>query len=1237
MFGKDINHLSSARYLSTINSEHSVRKYNASPINEALEWRKKMSKKEAKALGLLPRLSANEKRVFQTLVKNGALTPMEISKRGGVSKGKITTILEGMIERGFAAPVGNDDDRHYIAVFPVMKFITVLSTLTRSLEARKSEMEATTEVVHNFTEGAIKNVREASTEEREKRTERSEEDIKDLEMAMDASFSGILASIEMDLKDLNRITKTSNEFLEEASIRTKETTDNIKRGLKPLAQNFSKTLTAAYTNVEDQLEATVDARVRDIMDFETKANSAFDEVLQAFNTSQDEFEDIIFTVLDSGIDDLERVTRPINIQIDEAISSLTEAIEESSLNFQAEMVRVLTEQKRPMVTAVDSIQPQFAKVTAAAFDEQKEILEQQKQFLSGIIENHYSIFSKAAEELANDFDKKIESLIEQSLENTSSASDEMNAIEDKFVNTIEKITLEKNKFIHNTSERSRDVLNEMIEQFLIILNAAVAEYQMNLSDIIAKLETDFLNTVDNNSVSVQNLVNYINMTLTEPVKELMINLEKLNERIIKDETAFLTRFSQRVQDELHDISKQFKNDTKKKDENFEKDLKRLKERIDRDFSSNLNDLQNKLVDQDRAFQSLYKEFSAKHQKGLRDTSKEVSSLTKKLERWRGESSKTVQESIDSSVDQHLEILSEKMDSLVDQIRNNDQVSKEELIILIRDSYTHISKSFKNFGTETSTSTRYSLREIAGILKKDSLAINNRLVSFKKEQDRLIEETKFPVSKLLVELGAEYKQFYKKTDNNLNRFFSNNIETFKRTRRELGKSIDNMLNRQSSRTAKDSASLKDDFIRTREKYVSKTQESFEKVEKTIARDASSLLDQERSSRLTITALTENSISEISNGVNSTAQVIRSNITSGAERIFRQAAAELSKQEIELGELNEKQQDESIDMYNEINKMHRHQLKILDKKIDALKEKQIGNAYEFRDRYTQSLEEDLIKQKEILSNSKDSIVEHSEKLANDLREQTTSITNRTILELEAKTSGIEGAIFSTVGNITAEASRRTEGVVVIGEQAVLGIEERYTENLERIRQKLTDQVISRIEREAANIEKYKGGLRQIGREHLALYGKTMSDLNDNLKKDMEKVEKTSMKTIAACETKSNRFLEDLDVEITAMGERVGLSTDRLIVDLLDGFDRVLQKVKREATLFARKQFELSNRSNMEIAEAFLKSVDDLEEVMLKQISSFAKRTTMSIDKTNDLSSIINNHVKDMTGSFKELSEN
>jgi len=128
--------------------------------------------------------------------------------------------------------------------------------------------------------------------------------------------------------------------------------------------------------------------------------------------------------------------------------------------------------------------------------------------------------------------------------------------------------------------------------------------------------------------------------------------------------------------------------------------------------------------------------------------------------------------------------------------------------------------------------------------------------------------------------------------------------------------------------------------------------------------------------------------------------------------------------------------------------------------------------------------------------------------------------------------------------------------------------------------------------------------------------------------------ALRTIGSCESISCRFLKELDVEINAMGDRVGLSTERLTKELLTDFDRVLQKVKREVALFARKQFELSNKSNYEIAEAFLKSVDDLEEVMLRQIESFTKRTNMSVDRTKELSTVINDNIKDITGTFKEL---
>ena len=1197
-----------------------------------------MSEKEAKALGLLPRLTTNEKKVYKALINYGVSNVVEISQRGGLSKGRVTSSIERLMERGLVEIIDDDsEDRRFVAVFPVNKFIDVISRLINSLEARKSELEATTEVVHNFTETAIKNVREASNEEREKRTERSEEDIKDMEIAMDASFSGILASIEMDLKDLNRIAKTSNEFLMESSIRTEETCGNIINNLKIVSRNFTTELSKVQKNAQNRLEATTDARVSDIIDFETKANNAFDEVLQAFKNSQDAFEDIIFTVLDSGIADLEKVTRPITDQIEQAIKSLMDAIKEASDNFQTEMVRVLTEQKRPMITAVENLRPRTNKIINEINTQHKEVLESQHHSLSGLMENHLTIFSKGAEELAQDFDIKLDLLVEQSIENISSANDEMNLIEEKFVKEIRKLTDEKDTLIHDVSNRTRDILNEMMEQFIVILNRSVAQYQMDLGDHIAQLESDFLNNIENSGTGIQNLVSFINMSLTDPIRTLIKNLEILNQKIEKEEGEFLTKFDQTLNEDLSKIIRSYENETKKKEESIRKELERIRERLDKDINTNHEQLRNRTNQKDKELQNIFKDLSSNIQKELRDTNKEVASLTRKLERWRGESTKSIQHQIDRNVERNIESLSDKINGLIEQTRNTQTTSPEGLIRVIQQTFNELSKEFKDFGIDISKKTSSSLKDVADTLKKDSLTINNRLVQFKKEQDRLVEETKYPATKLLQDLEKDYKSFYQKINASFDRFFTTEADSIKNSLQEIQRSLQNTLDRKGARTSKEIQALKEVFERSRENYVNKTLENFEQIEKTIANDSSSLLDQERTQRESIISLTEKIISSLTNGVNSTAERVRTNLWEGSEKIFGEAAAEINKQEIQLKELNEKQEEESTDMYNEINEMHKDQLELLDKKMDTLKEKQIGNAYEFREKFAVSLREDLNKQLETLRNTKEQLLNLKNSETEQIKDAVDSLTIKTIQDLETQVSSIEGAIYGTVGSITADAERKTEDVTVVGEQAVLGIEERYTENLERIRQGLTDEVISRIETEAKNIEKYKGGLKQIGREHLSLYGLAINEINEVIKKDVEQAEKAALKTIGVCESISCKFLTDLNDEVTAMSDRLSLSTDRLISDLLDGFDRVLQKVKREVTLFARKQFELSNKSNYEIAEAFLKSVDDLEEVMLKQIKSFSQRTTISIDRTQELSEVINNHIKDMTESFKELTEN
>ncbi|NHJ31854.1 MAG: hypothetical protein FK732_03230, partial [Asgard group archaeon] len=656
-----------------------------------------MAIKEAKNLELLPRLSANEKRVFTALTKYGVGTALEIAQRSSISKGRVPAVLETMVQRGFVVPLkpDNEGNRRYAAVYPITRFIQIVDRLISSLEARMSEWDSTTQIVYDFTENAIRNVREASMDERQKRTDRSEEDIKDMEIAMDASFSGILASVEMDLKDLGKIAQTSNEFLTESSIRTDETCANISRTLKPLGKSFSEVLSKAQTNVYDKLEETVDARVSNVIDFETKALGAFDEVLDAFKSSQDAFEDIIFSVLDSGIADLEKVTRPINEQIEEAISSLTVAVQEASNYFQAEILRVLIEQKRPMISCLEKLRPLTTNVIERSYVTQNDVQSEQFQELAASMESHTSIFSEALEELAKEFNNRVTNLIEQTDAGFAAAKDEIVPIETKFKESSQANLEEKTKLLHDTSNRTREVLNEMMEQFILILNRSVAQYQMDLGDMVAKLESDFLSNVDNQGSAIQNIVNYVNVSLVSPIQNLMQDLDKLNEQIEKEESAFLGKFEKTLTEDLLRISQNFDNATKKKEESLEKEVSRVVDRFDKEIDSNHDLLKSRLNASQKKLQAVFKEFSNQHEKELRNTRKEVDNLTKKLERWRGESVNTLSQHVNTRVNESMSVLSREINEIIAKIENRGQVSESDLIRIIKESYNDISGSFKD--------------------------------------------------------------------------------------------------------------------------------------------------------------------------------------------------------------------------------------------------------------------------------------------------------------------------------------------------------------------------------------------------------------------------------------------------------------------------------------------------------------------------------------------------------------
>ncbi|MHA1818567.1 MAG: hypothetical protein ACTSVN_05475 [Candidatus Heimdallarchaeota archaeon] len=1196
-----------------------------------------MALKEAKSLQLLPRLSATEKRIFSVLSSYGISSPLDISSRGGLSKARVLSSLEKLLQRGLVVevPSADKDSPRYAAVFPIRRFTAVVDKLIHSLEARRDELEATSQLVNDFTENAIKTVREASVEERKKRNERSEEDIKDLEMALDASFSGILASVETDLQDLKKIAQTSREFLTESSIRCDETVANISHSLVPLKQKYTAMIKQAQQHIEDQLEATVDERVGNVLEFEMNANRAFNEVVEVFKASQDAFEEIIFNVLDAGIENLEKVTRPISDQIEEAITSLKVAIKKASNNFQTEIIRVLTEQKRPIINAVDSLRPKMSKLLKNSLSSHNTILDNQYQSLVAVLEDHISLFSEAIDQLISEFNRRVSDLVEQTQLTLSSTRDELSAEESRYKETLETDMEVKSNLIQITLNKTNDLLDDMREQFIIALNQAVAKYQMDLSDQVAKLENDFLNVVDKNGISIQNILNVASVSLTEPLKTFIENLEQLNDKIRKEEDAFLKKFESALTTDLLALNKDFQEETKKAEVELERTIQRLIKKLAKDINTNHTVLLNRLKTSQKNLQASFTNFSEIHERELRATTKELNSLTTKLERWKGESQSLLIRQINDRVNKSLEVLENEINEIITKIEEESgQSSKENTIAIVKESFDDISKSFKGFGAAVNSLLKQSLDEISATLKKESLNIKNRFVQFKKEQDRLVEETKKPSIKLIREIAADYDELTKQLINDIQKFFDSEYSSLKKTRQDLSNSLEKILTKRSTKSSKDINRLQEILRRSRENYLKKAESNLEKTEKVVIKEIAQLVDQEKNSRSTITALTEKIVSDLSEGVNSTAEVLRTNLWDGTTKVFGEAMAEINKQSIELTNLNEKLKENSFATIQALHGKLHASLDVFEQKTVLLHEKQIGNISEFKDKFQTALENDLKTKTEELQISRKELSNVSRKLNEIIQETIDKETFQTILELEAQTSGIEGAIFNTVGGITAEAARRTDSVVVIGEQAVLGIEERYVENLEQIRKNLTDEVIGKIEEEAKQIEKYKEHFKEIGRNHRVVYGEAMSQLNQQLAYDLHEAAKSAEKIFTACETISSKYLQNLNDEISAMGDRVGLTTDKLTEEILEDIDRVFQKVKREVALFARKQFELSNKSNQEIAEAFLKSVDDLEEVMLKQISSFTKRVGSALNRTKDISDIINQHIKDITETFSEL---
>ncbi|MBD3188992.1 MAG: hypothetical protein GF308_00010 [Candidatus Heimdallarchaeota archaeon] len=1197
-----------------------------------------MSMKEAKSLGLIPRrLSSTEKKIFSALSTYGASTPEEISKYASLSKRRVSSTLPKLENKGLILPLKGvqGKSQRYVATYPIELLTEILTTLKESLRARTSELAEITKVVNDFTEQVIKEVREASSKENQKRIERSERDIKELELAMDASLSGILASVEMDLKDLGEIAKSSTEFLSESSIRMDETCINIQRGLEPIVENFRMALTKAEKNSQDKLGSTVDARISEVLDLEIAAGEAFEEVIDAFQDSQTAFEEIIFNVLDAGIEDLERVTRPITDRLEEAINSLTAAIRKAANYSRQEILRVLTEQKRPMVTTVDNLRAIVAKRGEAFIHQHRERFAHEFKVINDLLISHNEVFSEGRENLTENFTTSIIKLVETSLEQIDLLKKELIELEQEFKETTTQSFDEKEILIHDTSATTRDSLNDMLEQFIIVLNQSVAKYQMDLGDNLSTLESDFLSAVENNATNIQNLTNFINLTLIRPLSTASDSLMDLTKTLRESKNQHLTRFEEKFVRELDEIPHNFQKESTKNDQRFYKDSQRLQNRFEKELKENQIFLEKRTTAFHNEFMDVLEGFTQKANKEARDINDVLSATNTRLEKWYEENSSVLQAQIDEQIQENVQKLQYNLSTLIDGLNAGEQISKEELVSTIKTSLTNVSKSFENFGQEIKEGIQNSLDEVNDSLKKENKLIDDWLTKYQKNQEKLIVSTGTPSKKLIRELKEDYESFYQRLETQVTRFLNNGEDLFKRNKKELWKNVESRLESAKSKSSKELDQLRKDYKKTVLNYEKKVKESFSTAKNSLTKESESVLDQEESARTSIISLTEEIISNLSNNVNTTAEELRSSLWDGAESIFNQTVAEINKQEIELAGFYDNQREQTISQYLHGVELLKKKIKTFRTDITSLHENQTKNVKAFTSKYSHLLEQDLLDQQEKLKTSQEKLQEITEDMITKFNEEVDQTSNNAIQELEVHTAGIEGAIFDTVERIMADTERRTGGVIVIGEQAVLDIEERYTENLERIRQNLTDEVVQRIDQETNKINEIQANIKQMGRLHLKTYGEAVSNLNELIQQNLEEGEKAAQLSLEVCEGIACRSLRELNQELGAMGDRVKRSTDNLMKGLIRDFERVSNKIKRESTLFARKQFKLSNKSNQEIAESFLVSVDDLENVMLKQLDNFSQRTINTINKTAEISEEVTKTIEELTTAFNDLS--
>ncbi|MEA2071777.1 MAG: hypothetical protein U9O98_10875, partial [Asgard group archaeon] len=316
------------------------------------------------------------------------------------------------------------------------------------------------------------------------------------------------------------------------------------------------------------------------------------------------------------------------------------------------------------------------------------------------------------------------------------------------------------------------------------------------------------------------------------------------------------------------------------------------------------------------------------------------------ERWHIDTTNDFKKNIQNKFQDNLEKYNEELQEMETQILSGEKLSQEDFLTLIDNFRTKMNENVSTLEKNIVANVDSSLTGFNKSLKDESLTITNRIISYRDEQEKLLQTIRTNFGKLLVDVSGDYSNFYNSLNQSIEEYSTQELELLKENRNEIEKLVSRILNREGKKTSQKIKSLQDDFEEKRRDYNEKTKETFQEIEQTLLTKSEELLEQEKDSHNSLMNLTDNIISELSNKVNSTAEKLRTNLGDGADTIFDQASAEVSKLEIELETITEQVQKETLEHYEAAKKPLEEQLEYLEERVNNIKEIYIMELEEFR---------------------------------------------------------------------------------------------------------------------------------------------------------------------------------------------------------------------------------------------------------------------------------------------------